>query len=180
MSSSSSSSSTTAALAIENEVERAKRALIAPSVLDMLPGVTHWLTSWSIGYPLDTIKTRRQTGNYTSVSNALRLTYREESGNVLRTVMSFYRGSAVPLVWLLVKRPFEFALFEYLNANCDYGPFTNGALAATLGWIVGCPFNVVKVRMQAAHLQEQWSASHWVAKASAPRNAASAKPMTHA
>lgn len=61
-----------------------------------------------------------------------------------------YRGCSVPLASLLLKRPVEWAIFERLNAtpHYDLGYFGNGAVAATLGAVLGCPFNVVKVKVQ--------------------------------
>lgn len=58
----------------------------------------------------------------------------------------------MPVVSLMVKRPFEFAAFEWCNKRFgkkDVGPFVGGFVAGILSSCLGCPFNVVKVQMQA-------------------------------
>lgn len=64
----------------------------------------------------------------------------------------------VPLTSLCLKRPVEFAIYEHLNSQTtlsqrlgwESGPsyFLNGAIASSLGATLGCPFNIVKVKMQ--------------------------------
>lgn len=58
----------------------------------------------------------------------------------------------MPLMSLMVKRPFEFAAFEWCSrryGSKETGPFVGGFVAGILSACLGCPFNVVKVQMQA-------------------------------
>jgi len=54
---------------------------------------------------------------------------------------------------MVCKRPFEFAAFEWLNGRLrqmQCGSFLGGCLAGALGAAIGCPFSLVKIRMQAS------------------------------
>mmetsp|Transcript_25844 Transcript_25844/g.65161 ORF Transcript_25844/g.65161 Transcript_25844/m.65161 type:complete len:345 (-) Transcript_25844:216-1250(-) len=111
-----------------------------------LPGAAHATTSILVGYPFDTVKTRLQTGTLpvrsSSFFNALSRSFRNEGFFYL------YRGCGVPLTSLLLKRPIEFAVYESLNESRPGSYFTNGASAALVGCALGCPFNIVKIRVQ--------------------------------
>lgn len=67
---------------------------------------------------------------------------------------ALYRGCSVPLASLLLKRPLEFCMFEELQRTNPCGlpdrwkGFGHGSVAGITGAFVGCPFNVVKVRVQ--------------------------------
>lgn len=59
----------------------------------------------------------------------------------------------MPLTALMFKRPFEFAVFEWCNRRFgakSKGPFLGGCVAGVLSALLGCPFSVVKVQMQAS------------------------------
>jgi len=60
----------------------------------------------------------------------------------------------MPLAALVAKRPLEFAVFEWCNNYFDAksnGPFIGGFTAGIIAAVMGCPFNVVKVQMQASN-----------------------------
>lgn len=59
----------------------------------------------------------------------------------------------MPLTAMLVKRPLEFAAFEWCNTQLGskaQGPFLGGFIAGVISSVMGCPFSVVKVQMQAS------------------------------
>lgn len=63
-----------------------------------------------------------------------------------------YRGCAMPLASLVCKRPFEFAAWEAFNKRYKDLPgksFVGGCLAGCIGSLMGNPFSVVKIQMQA-------------------------------
>ena len=60
---------------------------------------------------------------------------------------------------LLLKRPLEFALYEHLNSQTKISErfgynsssyFMNGAIAASFGALLGCPFSVLKLKVQSS------------------------------
>ena len=89
-----------------------------------------------------------QTGMFQSPLSCLRETVRAEG------FWALYRGCSVPLCSLLLKRPLEFCIFEELQRRNPCGlpdswkGFGHGSVAGITGAFVGCPFNVVKVRVQ--------------------------------
>ncbi len=89
-----------------------------------------------------------QTGMFQSPLRCLHETVRAEG------FLALYRGCSVPLSSLLLKRPLEFCIFEELQRRNPCGlpdswkGFGHGSVAGITGAFVGCPFNVVKVRVQ--------------------------------
>lgn len=114
--------------------------------LRFLPGAAHSVTSIAVGYPFDTVKTQLQLGLHSSTWNCADGIFKKSG------VRGLYRGAAMPLFQLVVKRPFEFAVFESFNAQFKgkpYAPVLGGCLAGITSAIIGCPFSVVKIQMQA-------------------------------
>lgn len=109
-----------------------------------LPGAAQAFTNVAVGYPFDTLKTQLQLQMHRSLAGCLRAVWSNRLG-----LVTLYRGAAVPLVSLVVKRPFEFAVFELFNSNKrSSAPFLGGCLAGVTAAILGCPFSVVKIQMQ--------------------------------
>merc|ERR1719401_1510341 len=111
----------------------------------LTPGVAHALGTVVVGFPLDTAKTRVQVGMHTSPLRSLYSVALREGP------LAVYRGATMPLASLLLKRPCEFAAFEWVNAKCGRrsgGPFFGGLVAGLIAATLGCPFGVVKVQMQ--------------------------------
>lgn len=126
----------------------AKSPVIRPPIwlATFLPGAAHALTTVAVGSPFDTVKTRVQVGMHASPLKCAYATIVQEGP------LALYRGAWMPLVSLMVKRPVEFAAFEWCNKNFGnkaQGPFVGGFVAGVLSSCLGCPFNVVKVQMQA-------------------------------
>lgn len=133
----------------------AGRSGAAGAFAPFLPGAAHALTTVAVGYPFDTVKTRLQVGMHKSAWDCVRATASTEGPFAL------YRGSLMPLASLSIKRPFEFAVWEWFNSQFGgraRGPFVGGFLAGILSSLIGCPFNVIKVQMQ-THTQDVYRRS---------------------
>lgn len=113
--------------------------------LHALPGMAHAASMVAIGYPFDTVKTRLQLQMHPTARSCIWDILTKEGA------FAFYRGSALPICTLAVKRPVEFAVFEWFNTKMKdsrFAPVVGGALAGVLSAVVGCPFSVVKIQMQ--------------------------------
>lgn len=112
----------------------------------LLPGVAHAGSMVAIGYPFDTVKTRLQLQLHSTLRGCVWDMLSKEGPG------AFYRGSVMPLCMLVVKRPVEFAVFEWFNAQfagSRFAPVIGGALAGVVSAVTGCPFSVIKIQMQA-------------------------------
>eukprot|EP00413_Alexandrium_margalefii_P015166 CAMPEP_0204527266 /NCGR_PEP_ID=MMETSP0661-20131031/8889_1 /ASSEMBLY_ACC=CAM_ASM_000606 /TAXON_ID=109239 /ORGANISM="Alexandrium margalefi, Strain AMGDE01CS-322" /LENGTH=283 /DNA_ID=CAMNT_0051533161 /DNA_START=38 /DNA_END=885 /DNA_ORIENTATION=- len=113
----------------------------------LAPGMAHAVTSVVIGAPFDTVKTRLQVGMHSSAWQCVQSTLRREGP------VALYRGALMPMAALSVKRPVEFAAFEWCNSRfggTSAAPFLGGFTAGCISAFMGCPFSVVKVQMQAS------------------------------
>ena len=105
----------------------------------LIPGALSTSTSVILGYPIDTIKTRMQTGMHNNFFSCLSSTAKNEG------ISGFYRGVSMPFATLLVKRTLQFRIYEEAKKH------TNSWLAGTCASIVSPisnPMHVIKVRMQ--------------------------------
>eukprot|EP00931_Biecheleriopsis_adriatica_P089309 TRINITY_DN63462_c0_g1_i1.p1 TRINITY_DN63462_c0_g1~~TRINITY_DN63462_c0_g1_i1.p1 ORF type:complete len:286 (+),score=42.22 TRINITY_DN63462_c0_g1_i1:24-860(+) len=112
----------------------------------LLPGAAHAVAIIAVGHPFDTLKTRLQLGMQGSMSSCVWHTLQSQG------VKGFYRGAAMPLTQLVVKRPFEFAIWEWFNAKFQgksYAPALGGVIAGLTSAVLGCPFSVIKIQLQA-------------------------------
>jgi len=111
----------------------------------LLPGGLAGFTGVLIGYPLDTVKVRMQTGFYPHMKQCITETIHKEG------FRAFYRGAAVPFASLTIKRGYQYYLFNS-NQKSPYkilqNPFVSGALSGIIGTPIGCPMHVIKIRMQ--------------------------------
>lgn len=111
----------------------------------LLPGMAHAGSMVAIGYPFDTVKTRLQLRMHSTLRGCCWDMITKEGG------LAFYRGAAMPLFTLAAKRPAEFAVFEWFNAQVKdsrWAPVLGGALAGVVSAVLGCPFSVIKIQMQ--------------------------------
>jgi len=115
-------------------------------LLPLLPGAAHSISLITFGHPFDTMKTRLQLGMHPNLWACFK--HARQNGGIL----TLYRGAAMPLLQLLMKRPFEFYAFEWINRRFKGVPgssFGGGCVAGMLAAVLGCPFSVVKIQMQA-------------------------------
>jgi len=111
----------------------------------LLPGAAHSLALLTIGHPFDTVKTRMQLGMSKTALGGIYDIFKRQG------FWGLYRGAPMPFLQLIVKRPFEFAVFESFNSRFrgeTYAPALGGLLAGVTSSIIGCPFSVVKIQMQ--------------------------------
>ncbi|OZJ06159.1 hypothetical protein BZG36_01061 [Bifiguratus adelaidae] len=113
------------------------------------------------GFPFDSVKTRMQTHNYSSIVDCVKHTYAEEG------LRGFFRGMVPPLVTVSVIKSVSFATYvrskEYIS-QCY--PALSGASLPSLmaltaisgsisGAVIGtlsCPFELVKIQQQLQQL----------------------------
>jgi len=118
-------------------------------------GAVAGLVEVLIMYPLDVVKTRLQldkSTNKKSIVTIIQTIIREEG------VGRLYRGILSPILAEAPKRAIKFSTNEtykgwFTNKQTGHlpysGAFTAGALAGTTEAFANCPFEVVKVRLQA-------------------------------
>lgn len=97
------------------------------------------------GYPLDTVKTRMQTGYYPKLSQCITQTFQQEG------LRGFYRGASLPFTIITIKRGFQFGFFRYLQDhqyNSLKNPFISGMITGLVMTPLGCPMHVVKIHIQ--------------------------------
>lgn len=110
------------------------------TALSFLPGFSATFVSIAAGYPLDTIKTRMQTGMYKGVINCAVSTVKKEG------VGTLYRGVASPFATLLLKRTLQFRLYEECKKTMN--PWIAGVIASATMSPLSNPTHVIKIRMQ--------------------------------
>lgn len=106
----------------------------------LIPGAMATGVSIIISYPMDTVKTRLQTGMYKGILNCISQTIKTDG------VLGLYRGVSSPLTTLVLKRSIQFKIYEEMNGKTN--SWISGCVAAMALSPFGCPVNVVKVRMQ--------------------------------
>lgn len=121
------------------------------AVSPLLPGAAHSVAIIAVGHPFDTLKTRLQLGLQSNMMQCAWQTFQNHG------ISGFYRGAAMPLCQLILKRPFEFAVWEWFNATFTgkvYAPVLGGCLAGLTSAAIGNPFSVIKIQLQATGKEE--------------------------
>jgi solute carrier family 25 carnitine/acylcarnitine transporter 20/29 len=126
----------------------------------MLPGVCQAITITTVGHPFDTIKTRLQSGMYTGAVDCCTKTISIEGP------MAFYRGVASPLFSHLIKRSYQFPLFDWMVNEQNVNRYAAGFMSGATGTIFGNPWQIMKVNMQSSTAYQHKSAfsfgsQHW-------------------
>mmetsp|Transcript_48406 Transcript_48406/g.58405 ORF Transcript_48406/g.58405 Transcript_48406/m.58405 type:complete len:258 (+) Transcript_48406:113-886(+) len=95
-------------------------------------------------YPTDVMKTRAQL-------SAEPLSMLQTSKMVLKEagVMGFYRGISIPILAEAPKRAWKFGSKDFFSKNVTPNAAIAGALAGSSEAIVNCPFETIKVNLQA-------------------------------
>jgi len=115
--------------------------------MEFLPGAFAGLTSVILGYPFDTIKTRMQLNNKGNTSKFVFNLIKNEGSS------SLYRGVSVPLITTIIKRSYQYRIFEKLKEQKN-SPFLSGGIAGVSGTLLGCPMHVIKSQMQSTNKNE--------------------------
>lgn len=126
----------------------------------LVPGASQAIVATLVGYPMETTKTRLQTGMYNSTFECVKSTIRKEG------FASFYRGVSSPLISHLLKRPYQFAIAEMIKSNKVLDKFSvfrdrellqNYMIGLSIGMtgaLFGNPLQIIKVQSQLARKGE--------------------------
>jgi hypothetical protein len=123
---------------------------------NILAGMTQATLVTITGYPFDLVKAKMQAKRKVTYTNALACVK-----DVVKSdgMFGLYRGSAMPWISHMIKRPAQFPVSEYLksryatNANHERwerirNNYIIGAGCGIIGPIFGTPLQVIKVGMQ--------------------------------
>jgi Mitochondrial carrier protein len=117
-------------------------------LINAIGGVTQATLVTIVGYPFDLVKSRMQVKSYSSSFQCVKRTVAKEG------LIGLYRGSAMPWLSHLIKRPIQYPLAEYMKSKLsgsdssfihNYGI---GAANGLIGPIFGTPLQVVKISLQ--------------------------------
>lgn len=120
----------------------------------LLPGAGSATVSIIAGYPIDTVKTRMQTGMYRGILNCLTSTIKTDG------VSGLYRGVLSPFAIIVTKRSIQFRIYE--EAKRYTNPWLSGMIAAGCMSPVGNPMHVVKVHMQDSNKDKYKNVIHCI------------------
>jgi len=102
-----------------------------------------------VGYPFDLVKTKLQTNKNLFPIKCLKDIIKQGG------MKNLYRGSAMPWVSHMIKRPIQYPLSEYLQLTLkkngyvsSYYNYMIGGISGIYGSIIGTPLQVVKVSIQ--------------------------------
>jgi solute carrier family 25 carnitine/acylcarnitine transporter 20/29 len=109
---------------------------------NILPGCAYGATTTVFGHPLDTIKTRLQSGMYTSTYQCITKTISNEG------ILSLYRGCIMPTLSHVIKRSYQFPVFHYLKNDLNVNAYLAGLICGSTGTTLGNPLQVIKVNTQ--------------------------------
>lgn len=113
----------------------------------MVAGAANGMATIVLGFPLDTIKTRMQLNMFPSMSVCARVTFCREG------FRGFYTGVSTPFIAHVLKRSYQWPVFEYLNKKMSLSPLASGVIATGSGLFVAVlatPLQVLKVNAQAS------------------------------
>lgn len=96
----------------------------------------------AVGYPFDLVKSRLQTGNYKNSFDCLKKIVSAEG------LSGIYRGSLMPWISHMIKRPIQYPISEYLKEQEFTNNYVIGTVTGAIGPIFGTPLQVVKVAVQ--------------------------------
>ena len=120
-----------------------------------IAGMTQATLVTITGYPFDLVKVKMQAKREIPYRNAIECVkdvYKREG------IMGMYRGSAMPWVSHMIKRPTQFPVSEYLKKRCSpkdddrfkriRNNYIIGSVSGIFGPIIGTPLQVIKIGMQ--------------------------------
>lgn len=115
-----------------------------------IAGMTQATLVTITGYPFDLVKTRMQAVSYNNAWECLKDVVKKDG------LKGLYRGSAMPWVSHMIKRPAQFPVSEYLkkryktddSLHSIRNNYIIGASCGIIGPLFGTPLQVVKVGMQ--------------------------------
>lgn len=99
------------------------------------------LLSTTIGFPIDSVKSRMQTYSYSSITQCIKSTYSSEK------LGGFFRGLAAPLITTTLARTISFSVYSKMRDQ-DVHPFLAGATAGFTISLWAAPFELTKLSSQ--------------------------------
>lgn len=126
---------------------------------EIFGGLANATATTIVGYPLDTLKVKMQSGMYTNYTTCIKDIY------VNKGFFGFYKGSLMPWISHGLKRPIQYAIAERAKENEVFGTGTKsnyitGIFQGGMGTILGNPLQVVKIRAQTNKLTTMQNVSH--------------------
>lgn len=131
-----------------------KNPVTKEHIINIVGGMAQATLVTVTGYPLDLIKARLQAKMYPDTMSCLINTVKKEG------FFGLYRGSAMPWLSHMVKRPIQYPISEYFKkqtADSEHSTFYNyliGGATGVVGPIFGTPLQVVKIAMQTSETQK--------------------------
>ena len=121
-------------------------------LLHYVPGAVQALSTVTVGYPFDTVKSQMQVQNFKNSWECTKHVYGYGG------VRSFYRGASIPYFTLVFKRAIQFHVYEHLKTKCN--PYVAGLGAAVSMCWISSPMQNIKLNMQVK--QKYDSVAHFV------------------
>eukprot|EP00930_Biecheleria_cincta_P073582 TRINITY_DN60860_c0_g1_i1.p1 TRINITY_DN60860_c0_g1~~TRINITY_DN60860_c0_g1_i1.p1 ORF type:complete len:267 (+),score=37.97 TRINITY_DN60860_c0_g1_i1:46-846(+) len=130
-----------------------KDLVIPAATLAMVPGVAQAVVVTAVGFPFDTVKARMQTGMYPGGWIACLSTTVKKEGP-----LALYRGASTPLASHVLKRSYQFPLFDYLTEKHKWNSFGAGLFSGATGSFLGTPLQVIKINAQTSTREQHRNA----------------------
>lgn len=113
----------------------------------LLPGALQGFSATIVGHPFDTLKTRMQVKNYSSVLECASKTIQNNG------LMSLYRGINIPMISHVLKRTSQFYWFDNLKSKVT-NPYLCGGMSSLAGLPYSNPLQIIKINMQGSNANE--------------------------
>ena len=146
-------------------IDKKSSLKISPTFANIIGGVTQALLVTVVGYPFDLVKARIQAKRYDSSWKCLQGTVKNEG------FVGLYRGSSMPLLSHLIKRPIQYPITEYIKSRLDLNGSTSnyynyliGGSTSIIGSIIGTPLQVIKISVQTATDNEVKNSYYYIKK----------------
>ena len=110
------------------------------------------LLSTTIGFPIDSVKSRLQTFKYPSILDCIKATYATER------LAGFFRGLGAPLVTTTLARTISFSVYSKMRDRGVH-PFLAGATSGLTISIWAAPFELTKIASQLSVLMSKGDAA---------------------
>lgn len=115
---------------------------------EIIPAIGYAISTTILSSPFDTVKTRLQSGMYSNTFECFNKTFKNEG------IIGLYRSSTIPMFSHIIKRLYQFHLFNYLTKNCNINPYISGLICGTTGSILCTPLQMIKVNIQSTTRSE--------------------------
>lgn len=144
---------------MDRYIDRDSVKNISPWMINAAGGATQATLVTMVGYPFDIVKARLQAntslGSWQCVKNIIK-----QDG-----LLGLYRGSPMPWLSHMLKRPIQYPVSEYLKSHISGGYGYNyliGGVTAIIGPLFGTPLQVVKVATQTSSRKEFKNSYHFI------------------